>query len=102
MDYLGSIPLQEKVTSLSGLQNPLRELYFGYKKITKHKKPLTGRLEISSQGLKVQYQGEKGTKFTSLINLHIRPLILEIFKYATEQIIYDHSENNGTLSVIIQ
>lgn len=60
VDYLGSIPLQEKVTSLSGLQNPLRELYFAYKKSTKYKKALTGRLEISSNGLKVQYQGEKG------------------------------------------
>lgn len=60
VDYLGSVPLQDKVTSLAGLQNPLRELYFAYKKITRHKKPLTGRLEISSSGLKVQYQGEKG------------------------------------------
>ncbi|KAJ8958039.1 hypothetical protein NQ318_002045 [Aromia moschata] len=38
VDYLGSIPLQEKVTSLSGLQDPLKELYFTYKKITKTKK----------------------------------------------------------------
>lgn len=60
VDYLGSVPLQEKVTSLAGLQNPLRELYFSYKKNTRHKKALTGRLEISSSGLKVQYQGEKG------------------------------------------
>ncbi|CAH1185705.1 unnamed protein product [Phyllotreta striolata] len=60
VDYLGSVPLNEKVTSLSGLQNPLRELYFAYKKVIKTKKTLTGRLEISSGGLKVQYQGEKG------------------------------------------
>nr|XP_023025649.1 uncharacterized protein LOC111513663 [Leptinotarsa decemlineata] len=60
VDYLGSVPLQEKVTSLSGLQNPLKELYFAYKKIIRSPKTLTGRLEISSSGLKVQYQGEKG------------------------------------------
>ncbi|KAJ8965337.1 hypothetical protein NQ317_003634 [Molorchus minor] len=60
VDYLGSIPLHNKVTSLAGLQDPLKELYFKYKKITKTKKPLTGRLEISNVGLKVQYQGEKG------------------------------------------
>ncbi|XP_071057185.1 uncharacterized protein [Onthophagus taurus] len=60
VDYLGSVTLQEKVTSLAGLQTPLKELYFSYKKNTKHKKTLTGRLEISSSGLKVQYQGEKG------------------------------------------
>lgn len=60
IDYMGSIPLQEKVTSLSGLQDPLKELYFAYRKSSRHKKSLTGRLEISPGGLKVQYQGEKG------------------------------------------
>ncbi|CAG9821440.1 unnamed protein product [Phaedon cochleariae] len=60
VDYLGSVPLQEKVTSLTGLQGPLRHLYFGYKKAMRQKKTLTGRLEISSGGLKVQYQGQKG------------------------------------------
>ncbi|XP_057652717.1 uncharacterized protein LOC130891771 [Diorhabda carinulata] len=60
VDYLGSVPLNDKVTSLSGLQIPLRDLYFSYKRIVKSKTGLTGRLEISSNGLKVQYQGEKG------------------------------------------
>lgn len=60
VDYLGSVALNEKVTSLAGLQTPLKELYFAYKKTTKTKKGLTGKLEISGQGLKVQYQGEKG------------------------------------------
>ncbi|XP_060533203.1 uncharacterized protein LOC132706108 isoform X2 [Cylas formicarius] len=60
VDYLGSTSLQDKVTSLDGLQNPLRELYFSYKKHTKPKQKLSGRLEISSQGLRVQYQGVNG------------------------------------------
>ncbi|XP_044763630.1 uncharacterized protein LOC123320383 isoform X2 [Coccinella septempunctata] len=60
VDYLGSVPLNDKVTSLAGLQGPLKDLYFAYKKITKPRKMLTGRLEISSQGLRVQYQGERG------------------------------------------
>ncbi|XP_030755134.1 uncharacterized protein LOC115881683 isoform X2 [Sitophilus oryzae] len=60
VDYLGSIPLQDKVNSLSGLQKPLRKLYFSYKKLVKNKKTLSGRLEISPQGLKVQYQGQSG------------------------------------------
>lgn len=60
VDYLGSIPLGDKVTSLAGLQEPLKELYFAYRKNIKHKKVLTGRLEISQGGLKVLYQGEKG------------------------------------------
>lgn len=66
VDYLGSVPLMEKVTSLAGLQSPLRELYFAYKKNSKHKQPLSGRLEISSIGLKVQYQGDKGLLISTL------------------------------------
>lgn len=66
VDYMGSVPLHEKVSSLSGLQKPLRELYFSHKRNSKQKKNLTGRLEISSVGLKVQYQGEKGRIFTNL------------------------------------
>ncbi|CAK1590274.1 unnamed protein product [Parnassius mnemosyne] len=58
--YLGSTPLQNKVTSLSGLQTPLKDLYFAYKRNVRHKSALTGRLEISNSGLKVRYRGEKG------------------------------------------
>lgn len=58
--YLGSTPLQSKVTSLSGLQTPLRDLYFGYRRNLRHKSALNGRLEISKGGLKVRYKGDKG------------------------------------------
>ncbi|XP_073948244.1 uncharacterized protein [Choristoneura fumiferana] len=58
--YLGSTPLQSKVTSLSGLQTPLRDLYFAYRRNYRHKSNITGRLEISKSGLKVRYKGEKG------------------------------------------
>lgn len=58
--YLGSTPLQSKVTSLSGLQDPLRDLYFAYKSNHRHKNTFTGKLEISKNGLKVRYKGEKG------------------------------------------
>ncbi|KAM3963811.1 LOW QUALITY PROTEIN: uncharacterized protein ACR2FA_001850 [Aphomia sociella] len=58
--YLGSTPLQSKVTSLSGLQTPLKDLYFAYRRNFRHKNTLTGRLEISKSGLKVRYKGEKG------------------------------------------
>ncbi|KAH1011818.1 hypothetical protein HUJ04_001105 [Dendroctonus ponderosae] len=60
IDYLGSVPLREKVTSLAGLQRPLKDLYFAYKKLARSKKGLSGRLEISPQGLRVQYQGPAG------------------------------------------
>lgn len=58
--YLGSTPLQSKVTSLSGLQTPLKDLYFAYRRNLRQKGTLTGRLEISKSGLKVRYKGEKG------------------------------------------
>lgn len=58
--YLGSTPLQSKVTSLSGLQTPLKDLYFAYRRNLRQKSSLTGRLEISNSGLKVRYKGEKG------------------------------------------
>ncbi|KAK5638154.1 hypothetical protein RI129_012449 [Pyrocoelia pectoralis] len=60
VDYVGSVTLEHKVASLSGLQDPLKDLYFTYKSSTKLKKPLTSRLEISTDGLRIQYQGEKG------------------------------------------
>ncbi|XP_045490662.1 uncharacterized protein LOC110993346 [Pieris rapae] len=58
--YLGSTPLQSKVTSLSGLQTPLKDLYFAYRRNFRNKNTLTGRLQISKSGLKVRYKGEKG------------------------------------------
>lgn len=58
--YLGSTPLQSKVTSLSGLQTPLRDLYFSYRRNLRHKSTLGSRLEISKGGLKVRYKGDKG------------------------------------------
>lgn len=58
--YLGSTPLQSKVTSLSGLQTPLRDLYFSYRRNLRHKGSLNGRLEISKGGLNVRYKGDKG------------------------------------------
>ncbi|XP_049879083.1 uncharacterized protein LOC126375987 [Pectinophora gossypiella] len=58
--YLGSTPLQSKVTSLGGLQTPLKDLYFAYRRNLRHKNTFQGRLEISKSGLKVRYKGEKG------------------------------------------
>ncbi|KAF5285764.1 hypothetical protein FQR65_LT13043 [Abscondita terminalis] len=60
VDYVGCVQLMQKVSSLSGLQEPLKNLYFKHKSDTKLKKPLTSRLEISTLGLRIQYEGEKG------------------------------------------
>lgn len=78
VDYLGSVPLHDKVTSLSGLQKPLKELYFAYKKITRNKEHLSGRLEISANGLKVQYQGDKGKSIR--LNQILRLIFAKFFQ----------------------
>ncbi|KAF5291803.1 hypothetical protein FQA39_LY14291 [Lamprigera yunnana] len=60
VNYIGSVSLQQKVSSLAGLQEPLKTLYFKHKSETTAKKTLISRLEISTLGLKFQYEGDKG------------------------------------------
>ncbi|XP_017085166.2 LOW QUALITY PROTEIN: uncharacterized protein LOC108117310 [Drosophila eugracilis] len=50
--YLGSLPLKDKVTSLQGLQEPLRQLYLS--EVTKKQKLNTGSLDICATGLRVK------------------------------------------------
>uniref|UniRef100_A0A1A9W728 PID domain-containing protein n=1 Tax=Glossina brevipalpis TaxID=37001 RepID=A0A1A9W728_9MUSC len=54
---LGSLPLKEKVTSLQGLQQPLRELYF--REMT-DKKQKSGLLEICANGLRIKVNSNNG------------------------------------------
>lgn len=82
VDYMGSVPLQHKVASLAGLQDPLKELYFTYKNKTESKTPLVSRLEISAAGLKIQYQGEKGKRS----NASLRQLLQFSFTGDLEQL----------------
>jgi hypothetical protein len=65
VDYLGSVPLPDKVTSLQGLQEPLKNLYFAYRRAmeTQHDRSgsdlcMRGTLEINSSGLKVHHKGQ--------------------------------------------
>ncbi|XP_023721776.1 uncharacterized protein LOC111872289 [Cryptotermes secundus] len=66
VDYLGSVPLPDKVTSLHGLQEPLKDLYFAYCRAmeTQHDRlgsdicSMRGTLEINSSGLKVHHKGQ--------------------------------------------
>ena len=65
VDYLGSVPLPDKVTSLHGLQEPLKNLYFAYRRAmeTQHDRidsdlRMRGTLEINSSGLKVHHIGQ--------------------------------------------
>uniref|UniRef100_A0A340TYK5 PID domain-containing protein n=1 Tax=Glossina morsitans morsitans TaxID=37546 RepID=A0A340TYK5_GLOMM len=54
---LGSLPLKEKVTSLQGLQQPLRELYF---REMADKKQKSGFLEICANGLRIKINSNNG------------------------------------------
>ncbi|CAG9104373.1 unnamed protein product [Plutella xylostella] len=88
--YLGSTPLQSKVTSLGGLQTPLKDLYFAYRRNLRHKSAVTGRLEISKSGLKVRYKGDKG----DLEQLNPFPTIA--VWSAVKFIVQTEKENNDT------
>ncbi|XP_069679818.1 serine-rich adhesin for platelets [Periplaneta americana] len=65
VDYLGSVPLPDKVTSLQGLQEPLKDLYFAYRRAMETQPDrvgsdvcMNGTLEINSSGLKVHHKGQ--------------------------------------------
>ncbi|PSN34548.1 hypothetical protein C0J52_24357 [Blattella germanica] len=65
VDYLGSVPLSDKVTSLQGLQEPLKDLYLAYRRAMESQHDrliadlcLKGTLEINSSGLKVHHKGQ--------------------------------------------
>ncbi|XP_011188131.1 uncharacterized protein LOC105215737 isoform X3 [Zeugodacus cucurbitae] len=64
--YLGSLPLQDKVTSLQGLQAPLRELYL---KELNTKKKCSGFLEICTTGLQVKMNTNYNTNTQSEENI---------------------------------
>ncbi|XP_039948412.1 uncharacterized protein LOC120766784 isoform X2 [Bactrocera tryoni] len=64
--YLGSLPLKDKVTSLQGLQPPLRELYL---KELNTKKKCFGFLEICTTGLRVKINANYNTNTQSEENI---------------------------------
>ena len=56
VDYLGSLPISSKSTSLVALQKPLKDLYFKYRAMKNlGQTNLPGTLEINDTGLTVQY-----------------------------------------------
>ncbi|KAK7870686.1 hypothetical protein R5R35_009851 [Gryllus longicercus] len=78
VDYLGSVALHDKVTSLQGLQRPLSDLYFAYCRLREgagggEEEPSSGTLEISGCGLKVHHGG--GPDQTELEQLNPFPTI---------------------------
>jgi len=61
VDYLGSVPIADKVTTLQGLQEPLKQLYVSYRRILADGGGGSGALwepgfvDISAEGLKVHH-----------------------------------------------
>uniref|UniRef100_A0A1B6DHM6 PID domain-containing protein n=1 Tax=Clastoptera arizonana TaxID=38151 RepID=A0A1B6DHM6_9HEMI len=70
VSYLGSLPLNEKVTTLEGLQKPLKSLYFKYKQLVKRNANLKDSLSISKNGLKVLYYSKNDEVITQLNPFH--------------------------------
>ncbi|XP_054281428.1 uncharacterized protein LOC129005632 [Macrosteles quadrilineatus] len=68
VDYLGSLPLANKVSSLEGLQEPLKELYLNYKQMGNINPVFEDTLEISNCGLKVKYLNEEQDEIIEQLN----------------------------------
>ncbi|XP_046684045.1 uncharacterized protein LOC124369913 [Homalodisca vitripennis] len=68
VDYLGSLPLIKKVSSLEGLQEPLKDLYLSYKQMGNIKPVFQDVLEISNCGLRVKYLDEKQDELVEQLN----------------------------------
>lgn len=62
--HLGCMPVPRKISSLDGLQEPLRELYFKHK--LHKKKESTGAIEINDNGLYIEYNSNYGGKVEKL------------------------------------
>ncbi|XP_063709169.1 uncharacterized protein LOC134837712 [Culicoides brevitarsis] len=66
---LGSLPLKDKVTSLSGLQEPLRQLYLTGAGV--HGNQNAGTLEICPSGLRIKMTNNRNTIITPFSNIAV-------------------------------
>lgn len=62
--HLGSIPVQNKIISVNGLQEPLKDLFFKYQ--AQQKKNATGLIRIGDKGLQIEYKSIYGGKIEKL------------------------------------
>ncbi|XP_025415110.1 uncharacterized protein LOC112686868 [Sipha flava] len=73
VQYIGCAGLMGKISSLEGLQQPVRDMYFGYRENQHHRYPrddddfgdgkrrdFSGLLEISATGLSIRYRDDRG------------------------------------------
>ncbi len=64
VQHLGSMAVQGKINSVHGLQEPLKELFFKY--CTHKKKNTAGAIQITDNGLNIEYNGNYGGKIEKL------------------------------------
>lgn len=62
IQHLGSIPVQNKIISVNGLQEPLRNLFFKSQSQPKKK----GLIQIGDKGLQIEYNSNYGGKIERL------------------------------------
>ncbi|XP_050441205.1 uncharacterized protein LOC126846105 [Adelges cooleyi] len=61
VQYIGCAGLSAKISSLEGLQDPVRDMYFAYRKNYGHgQNDFSGVLEISTAGLTIRYKNANG------------------------------------------
>lgn len=69
VQYIGCAGLSGKISSLEGLQQPVRDMYFGYRENQHHyqddynseeRRDFSGLLEISAAGLTIRYKDDLG------------------------------------------
>lgn len=64
IQHLGSIPVQNKIISVNGLQEPLKKLFFEYQ--SQRKRNATGLIQIGDKGLQIEYSSNYGGKIEKL------------------------------------
>ncbi|XKL64336.1 hypothetical protein PGB90_004422 [Kerria lacca] len=90
VEHLGSMPVHDKITSVDGLQEPLKELYFKYR--MQKKKNQLGIIQISDRGLQVEYNSNYGGKIEKLIpGLNIASWASVKFSYRSSNENYEYA-----------
>lgn len=95
VDYLGSMPLLKKVSSLEGLQEPLKDLYLNYKQMGNIRPVFRDTLEISNCGLRVKYLDEKQDELIERLNPFPTIAVWAAVKFVCRPRGLDHGKEFG-------
>lgn len=95
VDYLGALPLLKKVSSLEGLQEPLKDLYLNYKQMGNIRPVFQDVLEISNCGLRVKYLDEKQDELVESLNPFPTIAVWAAVKFVCRPRGLDHGKEFG-------